>query len=765
MSVTISNLGSNSRKLEISGETNVNAGSGIIEGINTALTALGWTLYDTVVTGSRNCFVTKVYTAVCDDGGSPSTKYMILKFDAPRRFWYVSCAEGWNDTTHIATNECWTQNRAFPLPLQLSNSIIYIWATTRYAVFQASVRGELSPWQGIFEVERIMPDDSPSQAPCFGYTNQFIIGSPYYFFGALEGDFTPRNHVFPFWMPRTPVGTTGGNAIRACNIIVNNIPFPPNERAFIQNSNTSSLSPNTFLTALGTGIAQINPNTFVYNANSTLRPIMDMSVGSQLQNFFEYGRIRGLKLTYNFGSPLDTFTVPIDGNLFYSNTGSNNSHYILPISGGAANTIAIGANRLYHQLLPQAAGGANSVIFDTSGLIAGRYIYNTIGTANNTQANVVAKLDLDTGTWSNIAVPGTAEAIIYDGGNNVYVTTGVGVSRISVVNDSISNLTSNLVGGASALAINDTYLAVTNKTPSVNNKVDVINLSTFTVDRQIGNLVPMTLSATHNVQSFPIMTSIDYSNDHLFCMISGWSNTSLAVSVAQEARYYRIFAANGFVATSLKVDMSLALGGDRATNTGISAYYYSEGNTLFYGARGPATANVSLGPWQHIIDASNGSFVNTTSTMGQGAQLDNNYNAPSNFGAHPFKINETPAFKGYRIGNGHRGGIGVSGGGAIPALINYNHHHGFMPLTPFTLQDVATGLYSNGTQHGMIATTNLKALADTANSTNNPFGPVFTDGCAYYRMFSTQNSGVIKGQADQTRNNVGIPTPVLLIPS
>lgn len=734
MSVTITNTGSNSRKLEIANEYNINAAGGIIEGINTALTALGWTLYDTVTTGSRNCFVTKVYTAACNDGGSPSIKYMILRFDGPRRFWYVSCAESWNDTTHVATNECWTQERSFPLPLQLNNSIIYVWANARYAIFQGSVRGELGLWQGIVEFERTMIDDSPSQAPCFGYTNQLIIGSPYYYFvpgasSTVDTDIDARNHIIPLWMPRAPDGTTGYQAIRSCSIVIGNTPYPPSNRTVLYNSNTASLFSNTLQRSLGLGIASINPSSFVYNGNTSLRPVMDMRVGSQVLNYFEYGRLYGLKLTTNLGSPLDTFALPVDGNLFFSNTGSNNSHFILPITGGGHTTVSVGAGRMYQELMPVA--GTNTTIFDTSGLVHGRFIYNTAGTGTNTQANVVIKIDLDTGTWSNIAVPGTAEGIIYDGGNNVYVSTGVGVSRINVTDDSIANLSSNLAGGGSAMTVNDTYLFLGPKTAAAtNNKVDVINLSTFTVETQINNIIVALHGGTNATGQMAILTTPDYDSNNMFIAIGAMNiNTRIMVN--------RIFA-NGVIAGNVHIDWAYNQG-QSITNAQYGAMYYNNKDIIVLWPRGPGTANSSSGTAHYFSITTDASLANTQT----GLVIDGGHGHDTL--AHPYKISEAIPVKGYRFGNGHRG----DGTGSIPSIISVNHHHVSNTEASFG------GMYSAA----------VRNLYNTSGNTTYPYGPVSTDGCSVYRMFTSQNSGVLKGQYNQTRNNVGVTTPVLLIPS
>lgn len=759
MSVTVTSLGSNSRKIEISNESDINAASGIIDSISTALTDLGWTLFDTTVSGARNCFITKVYTADCNDGGSPSKKYMILRFDGPRRFWYVSCAESWNDTTHVTTNECFTQGRSFPLPLQLNNCVLYVWASARYAIFQGAVRGELGPWQGIVEYERVMSDDNSSGAPCFGYTNEFIIGSPYYVWNSLttiDAEAYPKNHVFPIWPPRTPLGTTGMEAIRSHSIVIGNIPFPPNERLFLFNSNTGSLSSNTVQTSLGTGLASLNSETFRYNANTSLRPIADLRVTSQALGHYDFGRIYGLKLTTNLGAALDTITVPVDGNLFFSNTGSNNSHYILPISGGPGHAVQVGVSKIYQELIP--APATNSAIFDTSGLVKGRYIFNTVGTANNTQANVVSKLDLDNGTWSNIALPGTAECIIYDGGNNVYVTTGVGVSRINVDNNAIANLTSNLAGGASALTINDTYLMMAQKTQAATNvKIDIVNLSSFTVERQIISLIPavQSVGGANATANFTILTTADYTNNNVFFTTGGWHVTTGTISTF--SNFYLLSASNGaVVANTIQIVQTAGVG---SWGGQVAATYYNDDKYLYYHSRGAGTVNTTNYGKSLIISLTNAASmsVNATSSSGNG-----NVVFPTAYwtGAalsHPYKYQEAASFKGYRITNGHRGS-----GGALPTVITSNFHH--IPVLANNEFDTSINNGQSGINTGP-AESLVFANTATASNTFFPFGPMFTDGCSLYRMYSEQNSGIFKGQANQTRNNAGVSTPVLLIPS
>ena len=131
MSVTTTTytVGANSKLLTISQEI---GSTNIILAVDSAITGLGWTLYDTLGTTTYNPILTKVYQAINADG--VTYKYLIIRWDTIKLRFYTSCCESWNTTTKTPTNESWTQAGAFAQGYDPQNSLIVVSASTRHCM-------------------------------------------------------------------------------------------------------------------------------------------------------------------------------------------------------------------------------------------------------------------------------------------------------------------------------------------------------------------------------------------------------------------------------------------------------------------------------------------------------------------------------------------------------------------------------------------------------------------------------------------------------
>ncbi len=191
MAVTNQQYATNSYKVVI---TNELAGSNdVISGVNTAITTLGWSLYDAVDQTEYSPIVTRVYRAANVDGAT--YKYALVKFDTLRLKINLSCAEDWNVTTHVATNESWHADGCFYHGYDLRYSTIFINATARHLLLQTWILNEPGHWAGIFETERVAGEDiSSNTAPCFFYTNSLTLGTPF----GIEGGRWSNNSFISF---------------------------------------------------------------------------------------------------------------------------------------------------------------------------------------------------------------------------------------------------------------------------------------------------------------------------------------------------------------------------------------------------------------------------------------------------------------------------------------------------------------------------------------------------------------------------------------
>lgn len=472
MAVTVNTLGTNSRQIVITGETSA---SNIINAVNTSLVALGWTLIDTVTSGSRGCLTTKVYSAPNAD--SVTTKYMIIRYDLPRQYWFVSCAENWNTTTNVATNESWSGGRNILLPLQYSNCILYVFATARYACFMGTVRGEPSAWQGVFEFERSAAEDIAAKTvPCFGWTSSLTIGEPYGNFVVPTASVpiisaTSANNgpvAIGFAPPRTANGLTGLSAANNF-VLMTGLGEYPIQKSFMTSDYNSGGITQTINSHCGMiGAFGENMSNYVWDLNSSV--ISNLKLAGYNQ-FYPTGKIFGLKITGKLGNPLDTTIIPVDANLFYSPTGTNTTHCLLGIHGGYKDKLSAGTNKLSPTVYN--SGTALGTPYQ-SVIVSGRFVYMTTSTGFHKFDNITLTFVY------NVLPAGAFTGVKFDGENSLYVSTGTAtLYKLNVTDDTYTTLVA--ASAVSAIALDDTYLyAVGNGTSLSFTVVRKISLTTFT---------------------------------------------------------------------------------------------------------------------------------------------------------------------------------------------------------------------------------------------------------------------------------------------
>lgn len=560
MAVTINTLGTNSRQIVISGETSA---TNIINAVNTSLTALGWTLIDTVTSGSRGLLTTKVYSAPNAD--SVTTKYMIIRYDLPRQYWFVSCCEAFNTTTHVATNESWYGGRNILLPLQYSNCILYVFATARYACFMGTVRSEPSAWQGVFEFERSAAEDiSANSVPCFGWTSSLTIGEPYGnfvtpVFGSTPGAGGNSNSAGPvaagFAPPRTASGVTGISAANTF-VVMTGLGEYPIQKSFMTADWSSGGITQTINSHCGMlGAFGENMSTYVWDVNSSV--ISNLKLAGYTQ-FYPTGKIFGLKITGKLGNPLDTTIIPVDANLFYDPVGNNTTHCLLGIHGGYKDKLtSIGSNRLSPNVYN--SGTALGNIYQTV-LVSGRFIYFTTSTGFH-------KFDLITlGYIYNVLPAGAYAAVKFDGENTLYITNATTtIFKLNLTNDTYTTLT---VGATvSGIALDDDNLyAVTNNTSGTTVTVYKISLSTFTQTASWALTIVTGNYATH-------MTTGNY-DGYLYV-------ASYAVAARTNCRVHRVLTSDGtnsFLQNSLSNTWFAVSGGQTSFFDGVDWYIFSTSN-------------------------------------------------------------------------------------------------------------------------------------------------------------------------------------------
>ncbi len=98
MAVANTAYSTNSYKVTITNELESNT---IIAGVNTAITTLGWSLYDSIDQTTYSPMVTRVYRVLNSD--SVTYKYAILRWNTLLLNFNLSTCEDWNTSTKVAT--------------------------------------------------------------------------------------------------------------------------------------------------------------------------------------------------------------------------------------------------------------------------------------------------------------------------------------------------------------------------------------------------------------------------------------------------------------------------------------------------------------------------------------------------------------------------------------------------------------------------------------------------------------------------------------
>jgi hypothetical protein len=540
MSVTVNNTGPASRQIVVLDEV---TSQGIIAGINTALIALGWTLFDSATSGSRGMLTTKVYSAVNNDNATtPTTKYMILRYDLPKAYFYVSCCESWDAVNKLALNESsLPKTRSFPIPLQQSSYTLYIFASARYAAFMPVLGQEPGMWQGVFEFEREATEDITDLAiPCFGWTSAVTLGANYGNAPAATGTYGAAPQVFS--VPRDRLGNTGVLASQRFAISTAFGVYPPPKdivpNLYTAGGLTTAIAPaNGMLQAFGTNLS--------YTWNVSKRVISNLKL-TGIDAAYVAGRLYGLKVIPSLGNALDTVSIPIDSSGFFVDSGGvSTSHIMLTLPGGYPDTNLVAANRLIYTLLN--SGPATAV---AAGMVLkGTLLYYVTGSQ-------LRKASTITGFDSLVAtLPSAGNDLIFDGTNTLYISTASGVSRLIVSTEVLTNL--DIAGGIASLGIDDNFLYGAYMTVSTTPALAIIDLGAFSLTR--------TYTSTFNTTTACRFTGI-FVSDYTGAVIT----TNLGNNIAAAANYkaWRILGADASGAVS-----SFAVSVAASLTLGTSAHY------------------------------------------------------------------------------------------------------------------------------------------------------------------------------------------------
>ena len=483
MSVTNTQFATNTYKITIANE--LVDSNNVIAGVNTAITTLGWSLYDSVDQTTYSPIVTRVYRVLNTD--ATTYKYAILRYDTLRLRINLSCCESWNNSTHVATNESWHSDGAFFHGYDLRQSTIYVNSNARHLLLQTWILGEPGHWAGIFETERVAPEDiAANSSPCFFYTNSLMLGTPW----GTPMDVAPSFVTTAF--PRTPDGLTDYAAAGVYAPTTSRGMWPP----YYPSGNTANVGGNTVYSNANTdgnslhlgswwmniGAGAINPETGTggggtsqgptWGWDSAATPVTSVSIDA-IRKHMPFGRIYDIGVTVPLGTnQLETtyFTANTAGG-WPDTTGSNTEFLLLPLNGGSYTKQSNNNNVLvgnYGQTVINS--GINSWWANTS-----TATFSSLTSVGN---NVWAGANNGIWYWNQTIGSNTLPVLAYfnsngiydlmfDGKRSIYGTTNTGLIQIdteTLATNSITSANITAQGGCAYLNMDNKYIYATNRT-------------------------------------------------------------------------------------------------------------------------------------------------------------------------------------------------------------------------------------------------------------------------------------------------------------
>jgi hypothetical protein len=483
MAVTNSQFANNTYKISISNE--LTGSNNVIAGVNTAITTLGWSLWDSVDQTTYSPMVTRVYRKINADG--TSYKYVILRYDTLKLRINLSACESFDQTTHVATNETWHNDGCFYHGYDLRYSFIIVNATDRHLLLQTYILNEAGHWAGVFEAERVAGEDiSSNSAPCFFYTNSLMFGTPF----GIDNNRTSNNSFVMMAFPRTPDGLTNEFAAAVYAPTTSRGMWPP----YYPSGNTGNVGMNTVFTTVNTdlnalhlGSWWLNIGSGAINVSSSAAitqggiwgwdgseiPISPVSVDA-IRKHMPFGRVYDMGVTKPIGGQLDTtyFTANTAGG-WPDNTGSNTEFLLMPLNGGLEQwysnnyTASVG-------LMPPPLTVANAGI-RVSWSNNNNVVYSTLATVGN---NVWAAANNGVWVWNQGAGTNTSANLVwfnsngvldlmYDGARSVYGTTNTGLIQIDTetfATNTITSVNMQNQGGCAYLNMDNYFIYATNRT-------------------------------------------------------------------------------------------------------------------------------------------------------------------------------------------------------------------------------------------------------------------------------------------------------------
>lgn len=139
--------------------------SALLSAVDSAITSLGWSAYDTVSTTTFSPIITKVYRCLNADG--VTYKYFIMSWDLIKLVFYTSTCEVWSTAAtasnqHYPINQSWTGAGVYVHGYDPQNCFIIVSATTHHIMVWPWINNTPGLWSAVVEFERVAPEDTAS---------------------------------------------------------------------------------------------------------------------------------------------------------------------------------------------------------------------------------------------------------------------------------------------------------------------------------------------------------------------------------------------------------------------------------------------------------------------------------------------------------------------------------------------------------------------------------------------------------------------------
>jgi hypothetical protein len=422
-----------------------------------------------------------VYQAINADG--TTYKYLIVRWDTVRQEIFTSCCEGWNTSTKVPTNECYTYMGLFPQGYDLISGNILIAATNRHFVLWTAINPTTTKsdnwgmWTAVFEVEAgnaVNNYPGTAKPPCFFWTNNLMFGTGY-------GTPIPSRIMVSF--PRTIQNQTGSlSHYGTINYApyTSRMPWPPNYS-----------SPNVG----GNHLADLWGFTNSWNTNkSYISPIGIAGVAGTTTSFNDkfslrnaWGRIYNLSVTNaiatgiaDIPSPspkLDTTGGWADAN------GSDTTVISLNMVGGSNPTVGTETWALHGAT----AGSSHTATYTSLGTTYVGKVLQIGGTLWAACSDGVRTLLMSDGQNAATTLRFSSSLItdiMFDGKRTVWAATSTGATAIDIVDYSTVNVA--LTAGGAYIGMDERYVYVTGRTATVTPATYMINRSTLALDYTSG---------------------------------------------------------------------------------------------------------------------------------------------------------------------------------------------------------------------------------------------------------------------------------------